>query len=385
MKAAVYRTYGPPDVVKIENVDKPKPRKNEVLIKIHATTVSSADWRVRSLTMPKGFGPLARPVFGVFGPRQPILGSELAGEIEAVGENVTRFKVGDHVVAYPGIGMGCHAEYRTMPENGRIVPKPANLSFEEAAAMSFGGSTALHFLRDVAGIQHGEKVLVIGASGAVGSAAVQLAKSLGANVTGACSTANLDLVRSIGAGRVVDYTKEDFTRSGEAYDIILDTVGHASFATCKHSLKDKGRLLLIVASLPQMLAALDPKPGSKKVYAGPAKETVEHLLFLKQLAEAGQFRPAIDQCYPLERIAEAHARVDSGRKKGSVVITVSQSISERQTSESRISPWHPTRAHWNRTSTCRSSTSLRSWALRSRARCAAAMSWAFARVNRRRW
>ena len=322
MKAAIYRTYGAPDVVKIENVDKPKPTKNEVLIKIHGTTVSSADWRVRSLVMPKGFGQIARPVFGLFGPRQPILGSELAGEIDAVGVNVTRFKVGDHVVAYPGIGMGCHAEYRTMPEVGRIVLKPATLSFEEAAAMSFGGATALHFLRDVAGIDRGEMVLVIGASGAVGSAAVQLAKSFGAAVTGVCSTSNLDLVRSIGADRVVDYTKEDFTRSGETYDIILDTVGHASFAACKHSLRDKGRLLLVVASLPQMLAALGPKSGNKKVYAGPAKETVEHLLFLKRLAEAGQFRPVIDQSYPLERIAEAHARVDSGRKKGSVVITV---------------------------------------------------------------
>jgi NADPH:quinone reductase-like Zn-dependent oxidoreductase len=323
MKAAVCRTYGPPDVVKIENVEKPKPTKNEVLIRIRATTVSSADWRVRSLAMPKGFGPLARPVFGLFGPRQPILGSELAGEIEAVGENVTRFKVGDHVVAYPGIGMGCHAEYRTMPEDGRMVLKPVTLSFEEAAAMSFGGATALHFLRDVAGIQRGEKILVIGASGAVGSAAVQLAKPFGADVTGVCSTANLDLVSSIGADRVVDYTKEDFTRSGETYDIILDTVGHASFATCKHSLKDKGRLLLVVASLPQMLAALGSKPGNKRVYAGPAKENVEHLVFLKQLAEAGQFRPVIDQVYVLERIAEAHAQVDSGHKKGSVVITVS--------------------------------------------------------------
>ncbi len=323
MKAAVCRTYGPPDVVKIENVDKPKPNKNEVLIKIHATAVSSGDWRVRSLVMPKGFGPMARPVFGLFGPRQPILGSELAGGIEAVGEGVTRFKTGDHVVAYPGIGMGCHAEYRTMPEDGRIVLKPGTLNFEEAAAMCFGGATALHFLRDVAGIQHGDKILVIGASGAVGSAAVQLAKSFGADVTGVCSTANLDLVRSIGADGVVDYTQEDFTGSGETYDIILDTVGHASFAACQHSLRDKGRLLLLVASLPQLLAAFGPKPGNKKVYAGPAKETVEHLLFLKQLAEAGQFRPVIDQVFSLERIAEAHARVDSGRKKGSVVITVS--------------------------------------------------------------
>jgi NADPH:quinone reductase-like Zn-dependent oxidoreductase len=188
--------------------------------------------------------------------------------------------------------------------------------------MSFGGTTALHFLRDLAGIRTGEKALIIGASGAVGSAAVQLAKYFGAGVTGVCSTANLDLVRSIGADRVIDYTKEDFAGSRETYDIILDAVGLASFATCGHLLKEKGRLLLVVASLSQVLAS-GSKAGNKKVLAGPAKETVEHLLCLKDLAEAGHFRPVIDQRYPLERIAEAHARVETGRKRGSVVITVS--------------------------------------------------------------
>jgi NADPH:quinone reductase-like Zn-dependent oxidoreductase len=329
MKAAVYRTYGPPDVVRIEDVDKPTPKKNEVLIKIRATTVSSADWRARSLAMPRGFGPIARLVFGLFGPRQRILGSELAGEIEAVGETVTKFNIGDHVFAYPGIGLGSHAQYRTMPEDGRIVLKPAALTFAEAAALCFGGATALHFLRDVAGVRRGERALIIGASGAVGSAAVQLAKHFGADVTGVCSTANLDLVRSIGADHVIDYTKEDFTRNGQTYDVILDTVGHASFSTCKHSMKENGRLLLIVATLAQMLAAAGHKPGNRKVFAGPAKETVEHLLFLKQLADAGHFRPVIDQSYPLERIVEAHARVDSGRKRGSVVIIVNHDDRDR--------------------------------------------------------
>jgi NADPH:quinone reductase-like Zn-dependent oxidoreductase len=321
MKAAIYRRYGPPEVVRIENIAKPKPRHGELLIKVRATTVSSGDWRARSLVMPKGFGPLARPAFGLLGPRQPILGTELAGEIEAVGESVTKFGIGEPVVAYPGFSMGCHAQYRTMPQDGRVVLKPATLSFKEAAAMSFGGATALYFLRDVADIQSGEKALIIGASGTVGSAAVQLAKSFGAHVTGVCSSANLDLVQSIGADRVIDYTKEDFASNGETYDIILDAVGQASFATCRRSLKEHGRLILIAAALTQVLAA-GSRPGNRKVIAGPAKERVEHLLVLKELAEAGRFRPVIDRRYPLERIVEAHAHVDSGRKRGSVVITV---------------------------------------------------------------
>ena len=199
MKAAVYRRYGPPEVVKIEEIAKPKPRNNEVLIRIRAATVTAGDWRVRSLTTPKRWGLIARLVLGVFRPRRRIPGSELAGEIEAVGRNVTKFKARDKVFAFPGLGLACHAEYRTMPENGKIAPKPANLSFEEAAAISFGGATALSYLRDMGKIKSGEKVLIIGASGAVGSSAVQLAKHFGADVNGVCSTANLELVRSIGA------------------------------------------------------------------------------------------------------------------------------------------------------------------------------------------
>lgn len=322
MKAAVYRTYGPPEVVRVEDVDDPKPRNNEVLIEIRATTVSTADWRARSLIMPGGFGPMARPAFGLFGPRQPILGSELAGEVVAVGRDVTKFKVGDEVFAYPGFGLGCHAQYRAMPEDGRIERKPANLRFEEAAALCFGGATALHFLRDVAKLQPGEAVLVIGASGAVGTAAVQIAKALGGVVAGVCSTANLDVVRSIGADRVIDYTRDDYAAGGTTYDVIFDTTGRASFATCGPVLKAGGRLVLIVASLWQLLGALGPRAGTKRVLAGPAPETLEHLRTLKDLAEAGHFRPVIDGCYPLERIVEAHARVDSQRKRGSVVVTV---------------------------------------------------------------
>ena len=325
MKAAVYRRYGPPEVVQIENVKKPTLKKNEVLIKIHATTVSAGDWRARSLTVPKGFGLIARIlIFGLLRPRHPILGSELAGEIEAVGTDVTKFKVGDQVFAFPGFGPGCHAEYIAMPEEGRIAPKPANLSFEAAAAISFGGTTALGYLRDKAKIQRGERVLIVGASGTVGSAAVQLAKHFGAEVTGVCSTANLELVRSIGADRAIDYTKEDFTQSGETYDIILDATGDASFPKCENALKPGGRLLLAVANPPQMLeAAFGSKPDNKKVLAGHAKVTAADLRLLKQLSEAGQFKPVIDRCLPLEKIVEAHALVDTGRKKGSVVITVS--------------------------------------------------------------
>jgi NADPH:quinone reductase-like Zn-dependent oxidoreductase len=324
MKAAVYRKYGPPGVVKIEHVKKPEPKANEVLIRIRATTVSAADWRIRSLTVPTGFGLIMRLIFGVLRPRRPILGTELAGEIEAAGKGVTKFQTGDQVFAFPGIGMGCHAEYRTMPEDGKIALKPANLSFEEAAAISFGGNTALYYLRDIAKVRSGEKVLVIGASGAVGSAAVQLAKYFGADVTGVCSTANLALVKSIGADRVIDYTSEDFTQNGERYDIIFDAAGAAPFSKCKNALGRGGRLLLVVADLPQMLGAVwGSRPENRRVFAGPAQETVEQMLFLKQLCEAGKFKPVIDQCYPLEEIAEAHARVDTGRKQGSVVVTVS--------------------------------------------------------------
>ncbi len=235
MKAAVYERYGPPDVVELKEVEKPTPKDNEVLIKIHATTVTSGDWRARSLVMPAGFGLMGRLVFGVTKPRQPILGTELAGEIEAVGKDVSRFKVGDQVFAFSGAGMGCHAEYKCMPEDGAVALKPPNLTYDEAAAISFGGTTALDFFRR-GRLQGGERVLVNGASGGVGTAAVQLARHFGADVTGVCSTANLELVRSLGATQVIDYTREDFTRNGETYDVIVDTVGTAPFSRSKNSL-----------------------------------------------------------------------------------------------------------------------------------------------------
>jgi len=322
MKAIVYTKYGPPNVLQLKEVAKPTPKDNEVLIKTHATTVTSGDWRVRSLDVPVGFGVISRLVFGVFRPRQPILGTELAGEVVSVGKDVGKFKVGDQVFAFSGAGMGCHAEYKCMPEDGAVALKPANLTYDEAAAISFGGTTALDFFRR-GKLQSGERVLVNGASGGVGTAAVQLAKHFGADVTGVCSTANVELVRSLGANHVIDYTKEDFTENGETYDVIVDTVGTAPFSRSKDSLKERGRLLLVLGGLPDILQIPWVSMTSrKKVIAGPAAERAEDLRFLAKLAEAGEFKPVIDRRYPFEQIAEAHSYVDTGRKKGNVIITL---------------------------------------------------------------
>ena len=322
MKAIVYTKYGPPDVLQLKEVAKPTPKDNEVLIKIHATTVTSGDWRARSLDVPFGFGLISRLVFGISGPRQPILGTELAGEVESVGKNVSKFKVGDQVFAFSGARMGCHAEYKCMPEDGAVALKPAKLTYDEAAAISFGGTTVLDFFRR-GNLQSGEKVLVNGASGGVGTAAVQIAKYFGAEVTGVCSTANIELVRSLGANHVIDYTKEDFTKNGEAYDVIVDTAGTAPFSRSKVSLKERGRLLLVLGRLPDMLQIpWVSMTSSKKIIAGPAAEHAEDLHFLAKLAEMGEFKPVIDRRYPFEQIAEAHSYVDTGRKKGNVVITL---------------------------------------------------------------
>ena len=322
MKAIVYERYGPPEVLELREVAKPTPKDNEVLIKTYATTVTTGDWRVRSLNVPVGFGLIGRLVLGVSRPRQPILGTELAGEIELVGKDVKKFKTGDQVFAFSGASMGCHAEYKCMPEDGAVALKPANLTYDEAAAISFGGTTALNFFRR-GKLQSGEKVLVNGASGGVGTAAVQLAKHFGANVTGVCSTANVELVRSLGANHVIDYTKEDFTRNGETYDVIVDIAGTAPFSRSKGSLKEGGRLLLVLGALPDMLQIpWISLTSSKRVIAGPAAERAEDLRFLAKLAEAGEFKPVIDRRYPFEQIVEGHRYVDTGHKKGNVVITL---------------------------------------------------------------
>ena len=324
MRVAAYERYGSPDVVELIEVEKPTPRDGEVLIRVRATTVNSGDWRVRSLDVPDGFRLLSRLFLGYSKPRQPILGTELAGTIEAVGAGVTRFKVGDDVFAFSGVHMGCHAEYKCMPEDGRVVPKPKNISYDEAAALSFGGTTALSFFRR-AKLRRGETVLVNGASGAVGVALVQLAKHFGAEVTAVCSGANAELVRSLGATRVIDYTKEDFSKNGETYDVIVDTAGTAPFSRCQGSLKGGGRLLLILAGLGETLRA----PwislwGDKRVIAGPAAEDVDDLRLLAELTSADRFRPVIDRRYPFDQIVEAHRYVDTGRKRGSVVVTLGE-------------------------------------------------------------
>jgi NADPH:quinone reductase-like Zn-dependent oxidoreductase len=322
MKAYCYHRYGGPAVLQLLDVPKPVPRDDEILIKIHATTVTAGDWRARTLDVPPGFRLIARLVFGVTRPRQPVLGTELAGVIESTGKNVTRFKDGDAVFAFPGGKMGCHAQYRAMAEDGPIALKPERLSFEEAASPSFGGSTALHFLRK-ADIKHGDKVLVIGASGGVGTAMVQLAKHFGAEVTGVTSTGNLDLVSSLGADRVIDYTKEDFAKDGGAYDIIAETVGANSVAHCTAALKHGGRLLVIAGGFGDLFAPIRARiTGARKVIAGPAAERPEYVQQLADLARVGVLRAVIDRRYPFAQMAEAHAYVETRRKRGSVVVTV---------------------------------------------------------------
>ncbi len=325
MKAAVYRRYGPPDVVQVEDVPTPTAKANEVLVRVHASTVSSGDTRIRGLRMPAGFGPLARPIFGVFGPRQPILGTELAGVVVALGASVTRFQVGDAVFAFPGIGMRCHAEYRAVAADGCIDRIPTGFTMAEAAALCFGGTIALYALRDAAAVQPGERVLVIGASGTVGSAAVQLAKHLGAHVTGVASAANVDLVRGLGADAVIDYRATSPFSAGETYDVIVDAVGAVDYESARASLSQRGRLLLLVANLGQLITTGFVARGSThRVIAGSAPERPDDVRTLRALAEAGHFKPLIDSCVPLADIAAAHARVDSGRKRGSVVVMMEQ-------------------------------------------------------------
>ncbi|MBE0525231.1 MAG: NAD(P)-dependent alcohol dehydrogenase [Methanosarcinales archaeon] len=326
MKAIVCTKYGPPDVLQLKEVDKPAPKDTEVLIKIFAATVTSGDMRMRSFKIPPLPWLPMRIFLGLRGPRKKILGSDLAGEIESLGKDVKLFKKGDQIFGSTG-GFGAHAEYICLSEEEVLAIKPTNMTYEEAAAVFFGGQTALHFLRK-GNIHSGQKVLIYGASGAVGTFAVQLARYFGAEVTGVCSTTNLEMVKSLGADKVIDYTKEDFTKSGETYDIIFDTVGKSPFSGCVRSLKKKGFYLRTVhMTLSPIVRGLwTSMTSSKKVIGGVASEHKEDLIFLKELIEAGNIRPAIDRCYPLEQIAEAHRYVETGHKKGNVVITVEHNI-----------------------------------------------------------
>jgi len=327
MKAIVYEQYGPPDVLHLEEVEKPAPKENEVLIKIYASTVTTGDVNARSfIFVPPGLGLLAHLMMGVRKPKHAILGTDFAGEIVETGRDVRLFKKGDKVFGIDGDGVGAYAEYKRISEEMALAPKPANLTYEEAAAIPSGALTALYFLKDKGNIQSGQKVLVNGASGSVGVAAVEIAKYFGAEVTGVCSGTNFELVKSLGADRVIDYTKEDFTQSGEIYDIILDTVvGKTSFARCRKSLKANGFYLAVAGGLRELMQSVWTSLfSSKKVIfgGGVACERKESLLLIKEIVEQGKLKPVIDRCYPLEQTAEAHRYVDKGHKKGNVVITV---------------------------------------------------------------
>jgi NADPH:quinone reductase-like Zn-dependent oxidoreductase len=319
MKAAICARYGPPEVVQIREVRKPLPADGEVLVKAFATTVNSGDARVRALRVPRGLGLPMRLKLGFTKPKRSILGFELAGQVEAVGTAVTRFQPGDRVVASRGFDFGCHAEYVTVAEQRAIATIPESLSYQDAVALCFGGTTALNFFR-LGKLASGETVLINGASGAVGTMAVQLAKHLQADVTAVCSGANAGLVRVLGADHVIDYTTEDFTRNGQRYDVIMDNHGNAPYARVKGSLKPDGRFLMIIGDLWQTLAA----SRQKAVISGSANDSAingDSYRTLMSLAERGALKPVIDSVLPFEQIVEAHRRVDRGHKVGSVVLT----------------------------------------------------------------
>jgi len=327
MKAIVYTKYGPPDVLQLKEVEKPTPKDNEILIRVYATPVNYGDITARNFSnispsefnMPMLLWLPARISFGLRKPKNPILGSELAGEIEAIGKGVKKFREGDKVFAYRGMSMGANAEYLCMPEDGMVGIKPANMTYAEAACVPYGGIMALSLLSKV-NIQSGQKVLINGASGGIGSLAVQLVKYYGAEVTGVCSTPRLELVKSLGADKVIDYTKEDFTKNSEKYDLIFDILGRSSFSRCKGSLTQNGRYLLASFKMRKLFQMLGTSIiGSKKVICALASEKSEDLIFLKELVEAGKIRSVIDRCYPLEQTAEAHRYVEKGQKKGNSV------------------------------------------------------------------
>jgi len=331
MKAIVYTKYGPPEVLQVKEIEKPVPKDNEILVKVHATTVNYGDITARNFkniasrefNMPMPLWLPSRIMFGFSTPKKKILGSEFAGEVEAVGKKVKRFKPGDPVFGYRGQNMGAYAEYLCTPENGSVAIKPANMSYEEAAAVPYGALMALNLLRKV-NIQRGQKVLINGASGGIGSAAVQLVRYYGAEVTGVCSTPRLEFVKSLGANKVLDYTKEDFTQNGETYDLIFDILGRSSFSRCKSSLNQNGRYLLASFKMGKLfqMQIFD----NKKVICALAQEKPGDLIFIKELIEAGKIKSVIDKTFPMDQAAEAHRCVEAGHKKGHVVIKMAYNL-----------------------------------------------------------
>jgi NADPH:quinone reductase-like Zn-dependent oxidoreductase len=324
MRAVVYDRYGPPDVLRIEDVARPEPKEDEVLVKVHATTVNRSDVHIREANRTSGMATslLSRLVSGVRRPRQPVLGSEFAGEVETVGPSVKEFSVGDKVFGSSGLRFGAHAEFMCIRESRRIAHMPAGMSFAEAAPICDGALNALMCLK-VADLKKGRRILIYGASGAIGTAGVQLARHFGADITAVCSTKNLELVKSLGADRVIDYTQEDFTKNGQTYNVIFDAVGKHSFSRSKGSLEPDGLYLPTDGFENLFLALWTPRfAGKKVVFQIPPRQTKQDVLFLKKLVEAGEYRPVIDRCYPLEQVIEATRYVETQQKTGNVVLTV---------------------------------------------------------------
>jgi NADPH:quinone reductase-like Zn-dependent oxidoreductase len=330
MKAIIYEQYGPPEVLRLTEIAKPTPKDNELLVRVYATPVNFGDLLARrfnqvspgAFSMPSPLWLLTRLALGLRKPRRQILGSEFAGEVEAVGSAVTRFQVGDAVFGYRSMNFGANAEYLCIAETGLVAGKPANMTYEQAATVPYGALTALSLLRKM-NIQPGQKVLVNGASGSIGSYAVQIARYFGAEVTGVCGTPRLEFVRSLGAARVIDYTREDFTQNGETYDLIFDILGKCAFAKCRPTLKPDGRLLYASFKMKHLVQMLwTSLTGGKRVICALSSEKVEDLHFIKELVEAGQIKSVVDQSFPLEQTAEAHRYIEGGQRRATVVITV---------------------------------------------------------------
>jgi NADPH:quinone reductase-like Zn-dependent oxidoreductase len=332
MKAIRYTEYGSPDVLRLVEVEKPAPKDNEILVKIHASSINYGDTLARNFkgtpaskfNMPFILYFPARIAFGFNIPKITTLGSEFAGKVETVGKDVKTFKIGDQVFGHRGMSMGANAEYLCVPEESMVTTKPTNMTYDEAATVPYGALTALSLLKAV-NIQPGQKVLINGASGAIGSAAIQLAKYYGAEVTGVAGTPRLEFMKSLGADKVIDYTKEDFSKNGETYDLIFDILGRGSFSNCKNSLNENGRYLLASFKLKQLLQMLwTSKIGSKKVVCALSGEKIEDLLLIRKLVEDGKIKSIIDKRFPLDQTAEAHRYVESGHKKGNVIVTVGE-------------------------------------------------------------